>query len=68
MIDADEYALKFMEQHTEEFPQADISLVIPKVCQLVQHDMNEMQMLFESADKMKKELLPFDTFKHVSFI
>ncbi|XP_047130574.1 EF-hand domain-containing family member C2 isoform X1 [Hydra vulgaris] len=65
IIGADEYALKYMEEHSEEFPQANISLIVPKFKKLVHNHASDIQRMFQMADKTNKQLVPFDTFKSI---
>lgn len=63
LIDADEYAIRYMECHADEFPQANPQIVVPKVRRVIHQNLSEIKMMFESADRKKTGKVSFESFK-----
>lgn len=64
LIDADEYAVNYMENHADEFPQANIQCVMPKFRRLMQENFSEVKLMMESADRRKTGQITFEVFKY----
>lgn len=65
LIDADEYAVNYMEQHAEEFPQANINVIMPKLRKIFDENFSEIKMMFESGDRKKTGKINFEAFKSI---
>jgi len=65
LIDADEYAVNYMEAHSEEFPQANINLILPKLLRILENDLREIKRMFEGADARKTGRITYNAFKSV---
>lgn len=50
LIDADEYAVEYMEQHSAEFPQANIHFILPKLKQILEQKYEEIKSEFQKHD------------------
>merc|ERR1712048_894509 len=65
-IDADEYAVNYMEKNAAEFPQACINSVRSKLKQNLNDDMfRQLQLNIEAQDRKKIGTVGFDAFKNV---
>jgi len=60
LVDADEFSIKYMEQHGHEYPYSDVSAIARKV---QSQDLGEAAALFRKRDPMGTGSLPADTFK-----
>jgi len=66
LIDADEYAVNYMEKNAAEFPQACINSVRSKLKQNLNEDMfRQLQLNIEAQDRKKIGTIGFDAFKNV---
>jgi len=65
LIDADEYAINYMQQHADEFPHADINKILPKFKQLINDNLSEVKLMLGSADRKKTGTLHFDDFRAI---
>lgn len=66
LIDADEYAVDYMENNVDQFPMADISVIFPKLKECLDGDlMSQATMKFAAADRRKTGAVSFEAFKEV---
>jgi len=64
LIDADEYAANYMEEHAAEFPQASVKLIIGKVKRILNNDSADLKKNLE-AETTKPGEIDFESFKRV---
>ena len=50
LIDADEYAVDYMEKHKAEFPQANAHFILPKLKQILEQKYEEIKSEFQAHD------------------
>lgn len=50
LIDADEYAVDYMEKHSADFPQANIHFILPKLKQILEQKYEEIKSEFQKHD------------------
>lgn len=50
LIDADEYAVGYMEKNSREFPQANIQFIMPKLKKLTDEHYEEIKEHFTQHD------------------
>lgn len=50
LIDADEYAVDYMEKHSAEFPQANVHFILPKLKQILEQKYEEIKSEFQQHD------------------
>uniref|UniRef100_A0A7M5VAV7 EF-hand domain-containing family member C2 n=1 Tax=Clytia hemisphaerica TaxID=252671 RepID=A0A7M5VAV7_9CNID len=65
LIDADEYAINYMESHADEFPHANPQLVSNKIRRLLTDNASEVRLMLDSADRKKTGSMSFETFKKI---
>lgn len=63
LIDADEYAVSYMESHADEFPQANAQIIISKMRGIMMEHASEISLMFASADRKKTGSISFESFK-----
>lgn len=63
LIDADEYAINYMESHADEFPHANPQLVANKLRRLLTDNASEVRLMLDSADRKKTGSMSFENFK-----
>lgn len=63
LIDADEYALRYMEKHAEQFPHANIDLILAKLKGPAVSHISEVQRLFSEADPSSSGRIAFAQFR-----
>jgi len=52
-----------MESRPDEFPHANAPTIARKLQKLLSANASEIKMMFESADRKKTGLIPFEVFK-----
>ena len=62
LIDADEYAVAYMEKNSHEFPQANAHCVIPKLKKLADEHYEEIQAYFKKYDTNNSGKIAFTAF------
>lgn len=65
LVDADEYAFNYMEQHADEFPVADISKVLIKLRQAGEPKSREIKQLFAACDSRNTNMIGYDQFRNL---
>ncbi|TRY94015.1 hypothetical protein DNTS_029585 [Danionella cerebrum] len=67
VLDADEFTLSFMEQHADEFPKANIGIIISKIKSISEEQQKETKQFFTITDPSNAGFIPFDSFRaHLS--
>ena len=51
LIDADEYAVIYMEKHAPEFPQANVRFILPKLKKILDQKYEEIKSEFQRFDQ-----------------
>jgi len=59
LTDADEYALRYMETHCDEFPHSNMALIIPKITEAVKNKEKELKELFVAHDSDQSGNIPY---------
>ena len=63
LIDADEYAVMYMEKHSSEFPQANIQFILPKLKQILESKYEEVKSEFQRFDQGNSGKIPASRFR-----
>jgi len=62
LIDADEYAVDYMEKHQDEFIQANMRYILPKLKGIADNHYEELKAVFNENDDKGTGQLTFATF------
>ena len=65
LVDADEYAFRYMETHVDTFPHANINLILEKLRGPATAHIDKIRSVLSDADPNKTGTLPYETFKLV---
>jgi Ca2+-binding EF-hand superfamily protein len=63
VFDADEYALRYMEEECDQFPHANIRLILAKLKGPATVHVDQIRATFKDADSENNGLIPDDQFK-----
>ena len=63
LIDADEYAIQYMEAHPGTFPQANIKAILPKLAQLTSSAKEEFKHFLDTNGQHAS----FDDLRYIYF-
>lgn len=63
LIDADEYAVVYMEKHAAEFPQANIQFILPKLKQILEEKYEAIKTEFQKFDQENSGRIPATSFR-----
>ena len=63
LIDADEYAINYMESHSHQFPHANPQSVANKLRRILTDNASEVKLMFDSADRKRTGSMSFEEFK-----
>lgn len=63
MTDADEYAIKYMENHCDQYPHANINLILMKLKGPATAHVERIQSVFADADRHNIGVLPLERFR-----
>lgn len=63
LIDADEYAVNYMEKHSADFPQANIQFILPKLKRILEQKYEEIKADFQQHDPGNEGRIPGDIFR-----
>ena len=63
LIDADEYAVDYMEKHSAEFPQANVHFILPKLKQILEQKYEEIKSDFQQHDPGNVGKIPASVFR-----
>lgn len=62
LIDADEYAVNYMEEHAKEFPRANVQLITEKLKDLSTNDASNLKKKLVSGDASNNGVVDFNHF------
>ncbi|XP_071799106.1 EF-hand domain-containing family member C2-like [Asterias amurensis] len=65
LIDADEYAFRYMEKHAGEMPVSDINLIVQKLGQIASRNMEQIKEFFKRNDPEGTGKLEYDLFRNL---
>ncbi|XP_009071519.1 PREDICTED: EF-hand domain-containing family member C2-like, partial [Acanthisitta chloris] len=65
LVDADEYALNYMEKHANEFPMADTGVILKKLKDLTEPRSEEIRKTFAASDPEHTNVIEYDTFRNL---
>lgn len=65
LIDADEYAVVYMEKHATEFPQANVRFILPKLKRILDQKYEEIKSEFQRFDDENSGKIPAKTFREI---
>lgn len=65
LIDADEYAVMYMEKLSSEFPQANIQFILPKLKQILESKYEEVKSEFQRFDQGNSGKIPASRFREI---
>ncbi|XP_066542784.1 EF-hand domain-containing family member C2 isoform X2 [Hoplias malabaricus] len=63
LVDADEYAFNYMEQHAEEFPRANIGTILSKLKSIQEEKQKEIKRFLAISDPGNSGLIPYESFR-----
>ncbi|KAM6985038.1 EF-hand domain-containing family member C2 [Aplochiton taeniatus] len=63
LVDADEYAFNYMEQHAEEFPRANMGAIISKLRSIPEAKQREIKQFLSLSDPGNTGLIPYEPFR-----
>lgn len=66
LIDADEYAVNYMEKHSADFPKANIQFILPKLKRILEQKYEEIKADFQQHDPGNEGRIPGDIFRWVA--
>lgn len=64
LIDADEYALRYMENHSGQFPHANIHLILSKLRGPAASHVSEIKRVFTEIDPSSTGQLTYENFRY----
>ena len=64
LIDADEYAVDYMEKNKHEFPHANIDYILPKLRKLAEEKGDEIRSFFSSYDQSNSGRVRYEPFRY----
>ncbi|XP_013419576.1 EF-hand domain-containing family member C2-like [Lingula anatina] len=65
LIDADEYAFRYMEQHSDEFPQANVDRIFEKLKELSKGKTEEVKSFFMRNDPSNTGNVQYEQFRNL---
>ncbi|KAL4656835.1 EF-hand domain-containing family member C2 [Arapaima gigas] len=63
LLRADEYTLRYMEEHAEEFPQANVATIVGKLKSMSEDKQKEIKQFFSASDPVNNGVLPFESLR-----
>uniref|UniRef100_A0A7N6BAF0 EF-hand domain-containing family member C2 n=1 Tax=Anabas testudineus TaxID=64144 RepID=A0A7N6BAF0_ANATE len=63
LLDADEYTLKYMEQHAEEFPKSNVGIVLSKLRSIPEEKQSEIRKFLLFSDPSNTGFIPYESFR-----
>ncbi|XP_022623034.1 EF-hand domain-containing family member C2 [Seriola dumerili] len=63
LLDADEYTLRYMEKHAEEFPKANIGNIFSKLRSIPEEGQSEIRKFLTLSDPSNTGLIPYEAFR-----
>ncbi|XP_020851710.1 EF-hand domain-containing family member C2 [Phascolarctos cinereus] len=65
LLNGDEYAFTYMEQHADEFPMSNIEIILKKLKAIGSPSAREIKLVFASTDPKHTKVLDYETFRDV---
>ncbi|KAH1186802.1 EF-hand domain-containing family member C2 isoform X1 [Mauremys mutica] len=65
LVDADEYAFNYMEKHADEFPMANISLILNKLKAIGEPSSREIKQIFAATDPEHSNVIEYNPFRNL---
>ncbi|XP_028991577.1 EF-hand domain-containing family member C2 [Betta splendens] len=63
LVDADEYTLKYMEQHAEEFPKSNVGMILSKLRSIPEEKQTEIRKFLNISDPNNTGFIPYDSLR-----
>ncbi|XP_053351747.1 EF-hand domain-containing family member C2 isoform X1 [Clarias gariepinus] len=63
LVDADEYAFNYMEQHAEEFPRANICTIQSKLKSIPEEKRKKIKQFLALSDSSNTGFIPYESFR-----
>ncbi|XP_060732345.1 EF-hand domain-containing family member C2 [Tachysurus vachellii] len=63
LVNADEYAFNYMEQHAEEFPMANIGTILSKLKSIPEEKQKEIKQFLALSDSGNTGFIPYESFR-----
>ncbi|XP_041856758.1 EF-hand domain-containing family member C2 [Melanotaenia boesemani] len=63
LLDADEYTLKYMEQHADEFPKANTGSILSKLRSISEGKQSEIRKFLTLSDPTNTGFIPYESFR-----
>ncbi|XP_072253820.1 EF-hand domain-containing family member C2 [Leuresthes tenuis] len=63
LVDADDYALSYMEQHAEEFPKANTGNILSKLRSIPEGKRSEIRKFLNLSDPTSTGFIPYESFR-----
>ncbi|NXG62012.1 EFHC2 protein, partial [Hemiprocne comata] len=65
LVDADEYTFNYMEKHANEFPMADIGVILKKLKDIAEPRSREIRQVFAATDPEHTKVINYDPFRNL---
>ncbi|NXX85998.1 EFHC2 protein, partial [Urocolius indicus] len=65
LVDADEYAINYMEKHANEFSMADIDVILKKLKDVAEPRSREIRQMFAATDPEHNKVIEYDPFRNL---
>ncbi|KAK2527105.1 Efhc2 [Columba guinea] len=65
LVGADEYTFNYMEKHANEFPMADVGVILKKLKDIAEPRSREIRQVFAAADPEHTKLIEYDPFRNL---
>ncbi|KAM9032064.1 EF-hand domain-containing family member C2 [Sarcophilus harrisii] len=65
LLNCDEYAFSYMEQHANEFPMSNIELILKKLKAIGSPSARDIKLVFAATDPKHTKVLDYETFREV---
>ncbi|GFV41057.1 EF-hand domain-containing family member C2 [Trichonephila clavipes] len=65
LFDADDYTLKYMEEHSDIFPHSNFQPLMNKFQHFLRGKANSLKAAFENADVSQKGVVSYDNFRNI---
>ncbi|XP_076857478.1 EF-hand domain-containing family member C2 [Brachyhypopomus gauderio] len=63
LVECDEYALNYMEQHSEEFPMANVGTILSKLKSIPENKHKEIKQFLAQSDPSNTGFIPYESFR-----
>ncbi|XP_059198699.1 EF-hand domain-containing family member C2 [Centropristis striata] len=63
LLDANEYTFNYMEQHAEEFPRANVGIILSKLRSIPDEKQNEIRKFLTLSDPTDTGFVPYESFR-----